>query len=36
VKYIVLSPDVRVNGGAVTGNADLNPFVLGAGVRYRF
>ena len=36
VKYIFLSPDVRVNGGAVTGSADLNPLVLGAGVRYRF
>lgn len=36
VKYLFLSPDVRVNGGAVTGNADLNPWVLGLGVRYRF
>jgi outer membrane protein len=36
VKYLWLSPDVRVNGGAVTGQADLNPWVIGAGVRYRF
>jgi outer membrane protein len=36
VKYIFLSADVRVNGGAVTGSADLNPWVIGAGVRYRF
>lgn len=36
VKYLFLSPDVKVNGGAVTGTADLNPWVLGLGVRYRF
>lgn len=36
VKYIFLAPDVRVNGGAVTGTAELNPWVIGAGVRYRF
>jgi outer membrane protein len=36
VKYLWLSPDVSVNGGAVSGTADLNPWVIGAGVRYRF
>jgi outer membrane protein len=36
VKYLFLSPDVRVNGGAVTGTADVNPWVVGLGVRYRF
>jgi outer membrane protein len=36
VKYIFLSPGVSVNDGAVTGTADLNPWVIGAGVRYRF
>ncbi|WP_137181356.1 OmpW family protein [Roseomonas sp. AR75] len=36
VKKLYLSPDVRVNGGAVTGQADLNPWVIGAAVRYRF
>lgn len=36
VKYIAMSPDVRVNGGAVRGEADLNPWVVGASVRYRF
>ncbi|WP_237215001.1 OmpW/AlkL family protein [Falsiroseomonas oryziterrae] len=36
VKYLFLSPDVRVNGGAVSGTADLNPWVIGVGVRYRF
>ncbi|PWS38274.1 OmpW family protein [Falsiroseomonas bella] len=36
VKRIWLSPDVRVNGGAVTGQADLDPWVIGVSVRYRF
>jgi outer membrane protein len=36
VKYIFLTPDVQVNGGAVTGTADINPWVVGLGVRYRF
>jgi outer membrane protein len=36
VKRIWLSPDVRVNGGAVTGQADLDPWVIGASIRYRF
>jgi outer membrane protein len=36
VKKLWLSPNVRVNGGAVTGTADLNPWIIGAAVRYRF
>ncbi len=36
VKYLWLSPDVSVNNGAVRGTADLNPWIIGAGVRYRF
>ena len=36
VKRLWLSPDVSVNGGAVRGTADLDPWIVGAGVRYRF
>lgn len=36
VKRLWLSPDVRVNGGAVRGQADLDPWIVGASVRYRF
>lgn len=36
VKRLWLSPDVRVNNGAVRGEADLNPWIVGASMRYRF
>jgi outer membrane protein len=38
VKRLWLSPDVRVNTalGPVRGEADLNPWIVGVGVRYRF
>lgn len=36
VKYLFLTPDVSVNNGAVTGTADINPWVVGLGIRYRF
>ncbi|NKC29835.1 OmpW/AlkL family protein [Falsiroseomonas selenitidurans] len=36
VKRLWLQPDVRVNRGAVTGQAELDPWIVGAGVRYRF
>jgi outer membrane protein len=36
VKRLWLSPDVRVNNGTIRGQADLDPWIIGAGVRYRF
>jgi outer membrane protein len=36
VKRLWLSPDVSVNRGAIRGQADLDPWIIGAGVRYRF
>ncbi len=36
VKKIYLSTDVNVGGGAVTGEVDLNPWVVGVGFGYRF
>lgn len=37
VKYIDLNVDVSVNNGALEAkNVELNPFVVGAGVSYRF
>lgn len=36
VKKIFLNTDVSVNGGAVTADVDLDPWVLGLGVGYRF
>lgn len=36
IKKIMLNTDARVNGGAVTADVDLDPWVLGAGVGYRF
>lgn len=36
VKKIWLSTDVNVNGGAVTGEVELDPWVVGIGVGYRF
>jgi outer membrane protein len=36
VKRLWLSPDVSVNGGAVRGEAELDPWIVGASVRYRF
>jgi outer membrane protein len=36
VKRLWLSPDVSVNRGAVRGQADLDPWIVGASVRYRF
>lgn len=35
-KKILLRPDVSVNSGAVTARANLDPWVVGASVRYRF
>ncbi|MDI3308360.1 MAG: OmpW family outer membrane protein [Acetobacteraceae bacterium] len=36
VKKIFLRPDVSVNSGMIRGHADLDPWVIGASVRYRF
>lgn len=36
VKKIFLEPDFELNGGALTGKAELDPWLIGAGVTYRF
>lgn len=36
VKKIFLNTDVSVNGGGVTADVDLDPWVFGVGVGYRF
>lgn len=35
-KRLWLRPDVGVNGGAITGHANIDPWIVGASVRYRF
>jgi outer membrane protein len=35
-KYIFLNTDVSVNNGAVTGDVDINPLLIGVGLGYRF
>ena len=36
VKKIWVDVDASVNSGAVRGNVELNPLIVGAGVSYRF
>lgn len=36
LKWILMQPDVSVNSGFIRGHADINPFVVSAGLRYRF
>ena len=36
VKKIYVDVDASVNNGAITGNVELDPWVVGAGVSYRF
>jgi outer membrane protein len=36
VKKLFLRPDVSVNSGAVRGQAELDPWIVGTSVRYRF
>lgn len=36
VKKLWLSTDISINGGAVTADVDLDPWVFGAGIAYRF
>jgi outer membrane protein len=35
-KKILMRPSLSVNSGAVTGRAELDPWVVGAALRYRF
>ena len=36
IKKIFLSTDVSINGGAVTADVDLDPWIVGFGVGYKF
>ena len=36
VKKIWINTDVKVNGGAVRADVDLDPWVIGAGIGYKF
>lgn len=36
VKKIFLNTDVKINGGAINADVDLDPWVVGIGVGYRF
>lgn len=36
VKRLWLDTDVNVNAGAVTGSVDIDPWIVGAGISYRF
>jgi outer membrane protein len=36
VKKLFHNVDAKVNGGAVTADVDLDPWVIGAGIAYRF
>ncbi|MCF8495560.1 MAG: outer membrane beta-barrel protein [Alphaproteobacteria bacterium] len=36
VKKIYVDVDASINNGAITGNVELDPWVVGAGIAYRF
>lgn len=36
VKHIFLSTTAKINGGAIKGDVDLNPTIVGAGIGYKF
>lgn len=36
VKKIFLNTDVSLNGGAITADVDLDPWIVGVGIGYRF
>jgi len=36
VKWVQMQPDVSVNSGLIRARADINPFIIGASIRYRF
>lgn len=36
VKKVLINTDVKVNGGAIRGDADLDPWIIGLGLGYKF
>jgi len=36
VKKVYLNTDVSVNAGAVTADVDLDPWIVGFGITYKF
>jgi outer membrane protein len=36
VKKLFLEPDWSANNGTLTGKAELNPWLIGTGITYRF
>ncbi len=36
VKKVFLDTDVSINGGAITAKVDIDPWIFGAGIGYRF
>ena len=36
VKKLFLGTDVSINGGAITADVDIDPWIFGAGIGYRF
>ena len=36
VKYLWINTDVEINGGAIEADVDLNPWIVGVGLGYRF
>lgn len=36
VKKIWIQPNVKFNGGAIRTDVDINPWIIGAGIGYRF
>jgi outer membrane protein len=36
VKKVWINTDVRINGGAVTADVDLDPWIIGIGIGYKF
>lgn len=36
VKKLFLNTDVSINGGAITADVDIDPWLVGAGIGYRF
>lgn len=36
VKKVWLSTDINLNGGAVTGDVDIDPWIFGIGIGYRY
>ena len=36
VKYLWINTDVDINGGAIKADVNVNPFIVGVGMGYRF